>query len=179
MNEVVLKEDLEVRSKILALELALDNALLKEEEVRSFKDDDITYKHLFTEKHPKHNVGLYAREMTAVKGSVIIGYIHKDSHITFLNKGKMKILSESNGSQELTAPCSFVSPAGIRRAIHCLEDCIMTCVYISSNPETDKENLSEQLEENLTSFEETLYTDDYKEVGLLPPIPNYKGILSW
>ena len=55
----------------------------------------------------------------------------------------------------------------------------MVSKILAEEIEKKSKQISEQLEEDLTSFEETLYTDDYKEVGLLPPTPNYKGILSW
>jgi len=185
MNELVFKEDLNIRAKIHALHLAMKEIekepykKVNKNKFKKLEKNNITYRHLFTEKHPQHGVGMYAREMTACKGVAIVGYLHKDSHITFLNKGKMKIISEASGTQILEAPCSFVSPAGTKRAIFCVEDCVMTCVYISKTPEEDKKDLKEELTEELTSFEKSLYTEDYTEFNMLPPSNNYKGVLSW
>jgi len=179
MTGRILKENLNIRNKIYNLEKIMEESL-ETGELASGREGQITYKHLFTEKHEKHNVGLYAREMTAPKGALIIGFLHKEEHITFINKGRMKVLSESNGSEILEAPMSFVSPRGARRVIFCLEDCVMTCVYLSADPDADKEGLSDELEEDLTPFEESLLTDDYKQLGLSPPSEQRsQGVLEW
>jgi len=181
MSNIAVKEDLEIRNKIFSLDrlmnIGLDSGKF---ESPSQQQKQITYRHLFTEKHVEYGVGMYAREMTAPKDCLIVGYIHKESHLTFINKGKIKVLSESNGTEVIEAPCSFVSPRGSRRAILCLEDCIMTCVYLSGNPESDSEDLSDELQDNLTPYEMSLLTDDYEEVGLVPPSEiKLQGVLEW
>jgi hypothetical protein len=56
----------------------------------------------------------------------------------------------------------------------------MTCVYLSANPEKDKEGLSEELQDDLTPYELSLLTDNYRDVGLSPPSENKsQGVLEW
>jgi hypothetical protein len=56
----------------------------------------------------------------------------------------------------------------------------MTCVYLSSDPELDKENLTDEFQEELTPYEESLFTEDYKEVGLCSPSTyRSQGVLEW
>jgi hypothetical protein len=179
MSEIAIKEDLGVRNKIFNLELLMNEGL-DSGKLAPVKKSQVTYRHLFTEKHKEHGVGMYAREMTAPATSLMVGYIHKESHFTFLNKGKVRVLSEARGVETLTAPCSFVSPLGSCRAIYVIEECVMTCVYLSANPEKDKEGLSEELQDDLTPYELSLLTDNYRDVGLSPPSENKsQGVLEW
>jgi hypothetical protein len=178
MAGVLIKEDLDIRNKIFNLRKIVEEGI--ETGTLESATPEITYKHLFTKKHSSHKVGMYAREMTALEGALIVGYIHKEEHITFLNKGKLKVLSETRGPEVLEAPVSFISPVGTRRVMLCLEDCVMTCVYLSSDPELDKENLTDEFQEELTPYEESLFTEDYKEVGLCSPSTyRSQGVLEW
>lgn len=73
--------------------------------------------------------GIYAREMTMFEGDTVVGCIHKQEHMNFLMRGKVLVLTEHEGYQEYTAPYSFVSPAGTKRLVHVLEDCVWVAIH--------------------------------------------------
>lgn len=173
-----LKENTKIRSYIHHIEKSIEEKIKQPN--WEFDKKLITYRHMFTKKHSEFGVATYVREMSAPRGVTIIGYLQKHSHVVMLTKGAMRVLSEE-GEEFLKAPCTFISPIGIKRLITFLEDCIMTCIYQSDDPEKDKENLSAYLEEELTRFESELFTENYMEVGLEPPIlsNSMTGVVSW
>lgn len=73
--------------------------------------------------------GVYAREMTMFAGDTVVGCIHKQEHLNFIMRGKVRVLTEHEGCQEYTAPHMFVSPAGTKRLVHVLEDCVWVAIH--------------------------------------------------
>jgi hypothetical protein len=100
--------------------------------------------------------GVYVREMFIPAGSFMIGKIHKFSHTVFLLKGKILVATE-NGVVCHTAPCYISSPAGVKRAVHTLEDTIW--VNVHANPENTTD--IKTLENNLVCSSYKAY-DEYK-----------------
>lgn len=86
--------------------------------------------------------GLYAREMTIPKGVTAVGAVHKTEHITTISKGRILMMTDE-GIQELCAPYTGVSKAGIKRAAYALEETVMTCYHPTN--ETDLDKLAEEL----------------------------------
>jgi quercetin dioxygenase-like cupin family protein len=66
------------------------------------------------------------------KDSVIIGKIHRHTHLAFLLKGRIAVVTEF-GRQILQAPCTFISPAGVKRALYVEEDAIVTTVHLTEH----------------------------------------------
>lgn len=86
--------------------------------------------------------GAYAREILLPKGSLVIGKIHKHSHINVISKGRVSVITET-GRKELEAPCTFVSDVGTKRAVYAHEDTVWTTVHVTN--ETDPEKLEEEI----------------------------------
>lgn len=81
--------------------------------------------------------GVYAREMSASAGTLIVGKIHKQTHLIFFLKGSGYIATE-HGREYFTAPHTSVTPAGTKRAIFAATDILWTAVH-----PTDKTDLAE------------------------------------
>lgn len=79
--------------------------------------------------------GMYAREMTIPAGTVITGAVHKTEHITVLSKGRVQLV-RPEGMQEYAAPCTFISPLGMKNAVYVLEEAVWTTFH--PNPDNEK-----------------------------------------
>ncbi len=86
--------------------------------------------------------GLYARECTLLKDSLVVGKIHKHAHINTISKGRVLVSTEF-GTDELCAPCTFVSIPGTKRAVLALEETIWTTYHPTE--ETDLEKIEEHV----------------------------------
>ena len=64
---------------------------------------------------------IYGREMLIPKGSVIVGKIHKHSHLNIITSGLIKVVTEF-GSDLYRGPKIWVSEPGTKRAVYALED---------------------------------------------------------
>ena len=72
--------------------------------------------------------GLYAREIFMPAGHVVIGKIHRHAHINTISRGRVVVATEF-GTQEMVAPCTFVSLPGTKRAVAVQEDTIWTTYH--------------------------------------------------
>jgi quercetin dioxygenase-like cupin family protein len=121
----------ENRQKILNLEAAMFQAAAE----GSLEPLDFPLKH-------HHADGSYGREMFIAKGRVIVGKIHKHSHVNVISQGKVSVMTE-DGLQILTAPLTFVSKPGTKRVVYAHEDTIWTTIHVTE--ETDLEKIEEQV----------------------------------
>lgn len=104
--------------------------------------------------------GLYAREIFMPKGALVVGKIHKHSHVNTISKGRVLVSTEF-GSKELEAPCTFVSEVGAKRAVLVLEDCIWTTYHPTE--ETDLEKIEAQvIAENYEALDQFLSIENVK-----------------
>jgi quercetin dioxygenase-like cupin family protein len=94
--------------------------------------------------------------MTIPKGTVIIGKIHRHQHLNFITKGKV-IVSTEFGKKEYTAPCTFISEVGLKRAVYALEDTLWTTVHLTEH----------RGEENLDKMEAEIIATSYNDLGLI------------
>jgi hypothetical protein len=81
--------------------------------------------------------GLFAREMTIPKGVTAVGAVHKTKHITTISKGRILLMTD-DGIEEICAPYTGISEAGIKRAAHALEETVMTCYHPTDETDLDK-----------------------------------------
>jgi hypothetical protein len=132
LNPLVLKGDL--IAKLFSIE----------ERMKLLPQTDIPVRHYFSE-------GAYAREIDIPQGALIIGKLHKFSQINILSKGVISVLIDHEW-KKLTAPYTFASPAGVKRAAYIHED--TTWTTISGTQETDLDKLEEVL--TVASYEEYL-----------------------
>lgn len=98
-------------------------------------DTDCPVRHIFAP-------GVYLREITLPKGSVVIGKIHRHAHPNIISKGKVRVVTET-GSYELTAPHTFISEIGTKRVVYAMEETIWTTVHVTD--ETDLQKIEEHV----------------------------------
>jgi len=75
-----------------------------------------------------HANGFYAREMRIPAGVVLVGKTHASEHLCFISQGKCLVVSEEF-TGEVSAPYTYVSKPGAKRAITALEDLVWTTVH--------------------------------------------------
>ncbi len=80
---------------------------------------------------------VYVREMTAPKGSILIGKMHKFKQVNIVVKGDISVLTE-DGWKRLKSGDMFESPAGIKRAGFTHEDTVWTTICGTEETEVDK-----------------------------------------
>lgn len=97
-----------------------------------------------TEMPPVHYFadGIYARELFIPAGTVLVGKIHKTTHINIISKGKISVVTEE-GHKIIEAPATIVSKPGTKRAGYALEDTVWTSIHGSYK--TDLEELEAEL----------------------------------
>ena len=84
-------------------------------------DEKNTLKHTFCD-------GQYIREIFMPKGQLFTTGIHKQEHPYFVQKGKVKVLTE-NGMQHIQAPYNGITKPGTKRVIYTEEDTIWITVH--------------------------------------------------
>lgn len=72
--------------------------------------------------------GLYVREVSLPAGCIAVGHMHAQEHVTIISKGRLQIVTE-DGVEEVTAPATFVVPAGRKNCVHVLEDAVWTTIH--------------------------------------------------
>jgi quercetin dioxygenase-like cupin family protein len=72
--------------------------------------------------------GIYAREMTIPQGVVATGAVHKKEHVSMLVRGRVTVWTE-RGMVELTAPYTFVSQPGTKRAVYAHEESVWMTIH--------------------------------------------------
>ena len=126
---------LEMRDRISSLEDVLRNA----------EQCEIEPVHYFAD-------GVYAREITILKDTVLTGKIHLTQHLNIISKGKIQIATES-GFKIIEAPYTMVSEPGTKRAGYALEDTVWTTIHVTDKTdieEIEKETVVETYEEFLS-----------------------------
>ena len=81
--------------------------------------------------------GLYAREMHVPAGVLLTGKIHRHAHLNVMSAGSAVLVNES-GRQVVTAPYSFVSAPGTKRAFYAIEDMVWTTFHPTDETDLDK-----------------------------------------
>jgi len=125
-----LVSNVEYRERVLRLEEAL---------VREFGEGDPD---IIAPVNHYHCEGNYAREIFIAKDTCVIGKIHKHEHINVISQGKCLVVTEE-GEEELTAPLTFISKPGIKRAVYALEDTVWTTVHPTDS--TDLEEIESEV----------------------------------
>ena len=126
----------EFRNKVMSLEnkmLSSDN-----ENIVKGNSDTFPLTHSFSE-------GVYIREMSMLKGGIVIGKIHNKSHTWFLMKGKIKVATEDS-VVTYSAPTYVNAKAGAKRVIAAIED----SVFVNVHPNPDNIKNTDELENILT-----------------------------
>jgi len=116
----------------------MNEVKLMEEIIGNLPEASTQTDHFFT-------TGIYTRQMTLQRGSIVVGKAHRDSTLNILLKGKMAVYMSDHPNIVVTfeAPCAFESNAGVTKAVYCEEDCIILNVHRTD--QTDLEKLEEEL----------------------------------
>jgi quercetin dioxygenase-like cupin family protein len=81
--------------------------------------------------------GLYVREVSLPAGCIAVGHMHAQEHVTIISKGRLQIVTE-DGVEEVTAPATFIVPAGRKNCVHVLEDAVWTTIHASDARTVDE-----------------------------------------
>lgn len=88
--------------------------------------------------------GVYIREMTMRKDTMVVGAIHKHLHMCFLLTGKITVSNEE-GVIDHIAPCFIVSTPGVKRVLYAHEDSIWFNVHKNPSNTEDVEQLEKEI----------------------------------
>ncbi len=80
---------------------------------------------------------VYARQMMLPEGGLIVGKIHKHSHVNIISKGHCYVLTD-NGAVELKAPCTFISEAATKRVVLVIEETMWTTIHATDETDLDR-----------------------------------------
>lgn len=89
--------------------------------------------------------GVYLREIHMPADTVVIGKVHKTEHFNVILKGACLIVHPDGTREELRAPLTFVSGAGVQKVLYITEDMIWQTIHVTT--ETDMAKLTEQIVE--------------------------------
>jgi len=103
--------------------------------------------------------GIYARQMLAAAGSLVLGKKHRGPCLNIMLSGKCVLIDADGSKRELTAPQCFESPAGQKLA-YVIEDMVWVNVWATN--ETDVERLETLLFDYESPDE---FADDMAEIG--------------
>lgn len=111
---------------------------MKEEQI------EVPIKHHFSK-------GVYGREMTTIKGTFLVGKIHKYQSLNIISAGEVSVFS-IDGVIRVKAPYTFVSTPGAQRVIYAHEDTVWTTIHGTDETDVDK-------------IEEEFIAKSYEELG--------------
>ena len=101
-----------------------------EEKLKEAPQTEIPVKHFFSKN-------VYGREMEVLKGTLLIGKIHKHQTMNVISRGEVSVLSV-DGTMRVKAPYTFVSNPGAKRVIFAHEDSTWTTFHGTSETDIDK-----------------------------------------
>ncbi len=106
--------------------------------------------------------GLYHRELTIPPDRVVVGKRHAIEHIVMLTVGSCWCVTE-RGKEFMTAPMTFISPAGEKRVVITTPE--QGCTWVTLHP-TNKTDLKDIEEETIiTETERKKYLDMIHKQG--------------
>jgi len=106
--------------------------------------------------------GIYLREIFMPKGTRIIGKIHSTQHFNVVLTGSCTVIT-AEGVEEIKAPHTFVSKAGVQKVVVVHEDCQWQTLHV-----TDKKDLEE--------IEKEVIVEDYDQLLVDGLLNTVKGL---
>lgn len=94
--------------------------------------------------------GLYAREITIPKGTVLVGAVHKKESLVVLSAGALRLATE-NGPIDVHAPYTMNCKPGSKNAAYALETAVWTNFFANPDDEQDVDVLVEVFTESKAS----------------------------
>jgi hypothetical protein len=80
--------------------------------------------------------GIYAREITIPKGTVLTGAVHKTQNLAVLSSGKLQLVTD-DGTTIISAPHILTVMPGMKNAAYALEDSVWTNFFPTEETNTD------------------------------------------
>jgi hypothetical protein len=80
--------------------------------------------------------GIYAREITIPKGTVLTGAVHKTQNLAVLSSGKLQLVTDDD-TTIITAPHILTVMPGMKNAAYALEDSVWTNFFPTEETNTD------------------------------------------
>lgn len=133
-------------------ELARQDVWAAETTLRDYPQTPIPLKHYFTP-------GVYAREMTAPAGTLIIGQLHKYTQLNILSKGVADLIVDGI-VYRIEAPFTYIAPPGTKRMFFTWTDLVWTTIL-----GTDLQDIQE-IEDYFVAKTEQEYLTFVKETQL-------------
>lgn len=87
--------------------------------------------------------GACARSIFIPAGTVVVGKIHKHQHLNILSQGRVSMMTEGGGREDLQGPVVMVSQPGTKRALYAHTDVVWTVIHVTN--ETDIEKLEAEV----------------------------------
>lgn len=98
--------------------------------------------------------GMYIREISMPKDSLITSKIHKTNHPFTISKGKVAVSIDGGEWEEFEAPYTGITHSGTRRVLFIIEDCIWTTYHPLTNMKFDFNELeAEEIEKIVDEIE--------------------------
>ena len=88
-----------------------------------------------------HCEGVYAREIVIPAGASLVGEIHLHDQINVISQGKIRVATEE-GLRDIEAPCTFISPAGTKRAGFAVTETVWTVFHATTS--TDPQEIKKE-----------------------------------
>lgn len=121
--------------------------LTRRMEIQNLEDVMRKHPNAITGDHPllplKHifGDGLYVRDLTIPKNTLVVGKIHRKRTLNILLKGEITVLTEE-GVKRLKAPLYFISPAGSKKVGYTHEETVW--INVHATQETDLKKIEEE-----------------------------------
>ena len=85
--------------------------------------------------------GLYVRQITIPKGTLLTSREHLHRHPFFISEGDISVTSETEGVVRYVAPFAGITEAGTRRVLFAHETTVWTTVHANPTNETDPDKI--------------------------------------
>ena len=144
----------EFREKVTATEAGMKAAIAAGNLYDA--EPDCPVSHHFTPLSDKYGCAVYGREIFLKAGTMVIGKLHRHAHLNVISAGAVLVNTEF-GAKKYSAPCTFISEPGLKRAVVAIADTVWTTVHLTDSPG----------EENLDIIEDEVISPTYEEMGLL------------
>lgn len=93
--------------------------------------------------------GMYIREISMPKGSLLTSKIHNSNHPYTISKGVALVQIDAGEWIELAAPYTGITLAGTRRVLFIEEDCIWTTYHPLEDMKLTYNDLTEEEKQNI------------------------------
>jgi len=125
--------------------------------------DECILTHHFSPIVEEFGCAVYGRQILIPKDTVIIGKIHRHSHLNVILKGKILVTTEF-GQEYFEAPHVFTSKVATKRGVRAVEDTLWLTIHLTT----------QDSEENMDEIENEVIAPDYQTLGLENVLDNLR-----